>query len=190
MIEMRLSLLLLIVPVVAYADASTPGAPASPLPVALFPASTTGSYEVTVGFGSDGKIHVRVRGGGELVLEPAGQAYVGKEAWKVDATMTYGGPVPLVKVSSRPEACSDYWDIYVSIVGGVPRKALELYSIADPPVMQETTAKLHGATAVVTSRASDEAGDHIEVHRTRWRWNGTVYEQILPVSKRLNSVSK
>src|SRR4029077_11897900 len=115
MIAMRFWLLLLFVPLVAHGDASAPGAPRSPEPVALFPASTAG-YEVSVGFGTDGKIHVRVRGGGELVLEPAGQAYVGKEALKVDATMASGAPAPLVKVSSRPEACSDYWEIYVSVV--------------------------------------------------------------------------
>lgn len=188
MIEMRPTLLLLLlVPLVAHADASTPVAASAPPPVALFPPATTGGWEVTVGFGSDGKIHVRVRGGGELVLEPAGRAYVGKEALRVEATMASGAPVPLVKVSSRPEACSDYWDIYVSVVGGVPRKALEVYGIADPPVMQTPTAKLSGATATITTRETDEEGAHVKIRRTRWRWNGTVYE---PLSKRLNSVSK
>ena len=41
--------------------------------------------------------------------------------------------MPLVKVTSRPEACADYWDIYVVVVDGVPRNALELDGLADPP---------------------------------------------------------
>src|SRR5690242_10744269 len=107
------------------------------LDVSAPPPLVVGGRAVTVALEADDQIHVRVAGGGELVLEPAGRAYVGRDAWKVEAALvTRNVPVPLVKVSSRPEACSDYWDIYVSVVDGTPRKALALYSVADPPTMQ------------------------------------------------------
>jgi len=162
--------LLALVPALALADASTPDK--RPAPTEL----VVGDRKVTVGFGDDWKIHVRVAGGGELVLEPAGQAYVGHDAWKVSAELVDGAaPVPLVKVTSRPEACGDYWDIYVSIVDGVPRNALELDSVADPPVMQTTTAKLaRDGTAVVTTRTSEDDKD-VRTKRTRYRFDGRIY---------------
>jgi hypothetical protein len=176
MTGMRVTFLLTLVPALALADASTPDKP---------PAATqlvVGARKVTVGFGDDWKIHVRVAGGGELVLEPAGQAYVGHDAWKVSAEIVDGAaPVPLVKVTSRPEACADYWDIYVSFVDGVPRNALELDSVADPPVMQTTTAKLaRDGSAVVTTRTSED-DKNVRIKRTRYRFDGRVY---VAVSKR------
>ena len=102
MIQMRVPFLLVLVPAVALPDASTPERP--PPPTSL----QVGDRAVTVGFGADWKIHVRVAGGGELVLEPAGQAYVGHDVLNVKADLAGDvAPVPLVKVSSRPEACAD-----------------------------------------------------------------------------------
>jgi len=174
--------LVALAPLRARADASTPDRPPPPTELHV------GDRAVTVGFGADWKIHVRVTGGGELVLEPAGRAYVGHDAWKLGAELVDGvAPVPLVKVSSRPEACSDYWDIYVSIVDGVPRNALELDSVADPPVMQTTTAKLsRDGTAVVTTRTSED-DKHVRTRRTRYRFDGRVFVE---VSKRAVTRSK
>lgn len=164
---MRASLLFVLVPAVALADAATPRA-TSELAV--------GDRKVSVGIGDDDKIHVRVAGGGELLLDPAGRAYVGRDQWKVAAELADGvAPVPLIKVSSRPEACSDYWDIYVSVVDGVPRIALALYSVADPPAMQTSTVKLaRDGTAVVTVR-TEEDERHVRTRRTRYRFDGRVY---------------
>ena len=148
MIEMRVPFLLMLVPAVALADASTPEKRPPPTSVAV------GNRTVTVGFGEDWKVHVRVAGGGELVLEPAGQAYVGHDVLNVTAALAPNvAPVPLVKVSSRPEACADYWDVYVSIVDGVPRDALELYGLADPPSMA-TPSVSSTATAPPWSRCA------------------------------------
>ena len=179
---MRVTFLLALVPAVALADASTPDKPPAPTELAV------GDRQVTVGFGDDWKIHVRVAGGGELVLEPAGRAYVGHDAWKVSAELVDGAaPVPLVKVTSRPEACADYWDIYVIVVDGVPRNALELDSVADPPAMQTTTVKFaRDGTAVVTTRTSEDE-KHVRIKRTRYRFDGRVF---VAVSKRSGTGSK
>ena len=179
MMQMRVSLLLLLVPAVALADASTPRA-TSELAV--------GDRKVTVGLGDDDKIHVRVAGGGELLLDPAGRAYVGRDQWKVAGELVAGvAPVPLVKVSSRPEACSDYWEIYVSVVDGVPRQALALYGVADPPAMQSSTVKFaRDGTAVVTTKTSEDE-KVMRVTRTRYRFDGRVY---VAVPKRATARSK
>ena len=186
MIVMRVSFLLVAVialrPAVALADASTPDKP--PAPQSL----TVGDRAVTVGFGEDWKVHVRVAGGGELVLEPAGRAYVGHDALNVSARFVGGvAPVPLLEVSSRPEACSDYWKIYVSLVGGVPRQALALYGVADPPAMQTSTVEFTGdGGAVVTTRTTDD-GTHTRTRKTRYRFDGRVF---VDVSKRSAARSK
>ena len=158
-------------PAVARADASTP--PKSPTELAV------GDRTVTVALEADDKIHVRVKGGGELLLDPAGRAYVGRDQWKVDAELVAGvAPVPLFKVSSRPEACSDYWDIYVSVVDGVPRQALALYGVADPPAMQSSTVKFaRDGTAVVTTTTSEDE-KVVRTRRTRYRFDGRVYAAV------------
>jgi hypothetical protein len=182
MIQMRAWFLLFFVPAVALADASTPEKLPAPTSV------TVGDRAVTVGFGDDWKIHVRVAGGGELVLEPAGQAYVGRDVLRVQAELAANvAPVPLVKVSSRPEACADFWEIYVSVVDGVPRKALELYGLADPPAMATPSVKFApDGTAVVTLR-TEEDEKHVRTKRTRYRFDGRVY---VDVSKRAGTKSK
>jgi len=188
MTGMRVSFLLVLVPAVALADgvaladASTPDKPPPATTLAV------GDRAVTVGFGADWKIHVRVTGGGELVLEPAGQAYVGHDAWTVRAELVDGAaPVPLVKVTSRPEACGDYWDTYVSIVDGVPHKALELFGLADPPAMATPSVKFaRDGTAVVTLR-TEEDEKLVRTKRTRYRFDGRVYVEL---SKRAGTRSK
>ncbi|HEX6837034.1 MAG TPA: hypothetical protein VF334_10705 [Polyangia bacterium] len=176
---MRVSFLLVLVPAVALADASTPRASTE---------LAVGDRHVTVALEGDDKIHVRVAGGGELLLDPAGRAYVGRDQWKVGAELVAGvAPVPLVKVSSRPEACSDFWDIYVSVVDGVPLKALALYGVADPPAMQSSTVKFApDGTAVVTTRTSEDE-KIVRTTRTRYRFDGRVY---VAVPKRAAARSK
>src|SRR5437879_4274125 len=89
MIEMRLSLLLVLVPSVALADASTPDK--RPPPTSF----TVGDRAVTVGWGDDGEIHVRVSGGGDLVLKPAGRGYVAEDGLRFHAELAANvAPVP------------------------------------------------------------------------------------------------
>jgi len=171
---MRVSFLLVLVPAVALADASTPPKPPKP-PAEL----TVGDRSVTVALEADDKIHVRVKGGGELLLDPAGRAYVGRDQWNVRAELAPSvAPVPLLKLSSRPEACSDYWDIYVSVVDGVPRQALALYGVADPPAMQSSTVKFarDGSAVVTTTTSEDEK--IVRTRRTRYRFDGRVYAAV------------
>jgi hypothetical protein len=251
MVMVRQSLLFLLLPALAFADASTPGKPAGTvaapsvieydqapdgkltnteyapgmrlylaadgtpvtvaaakggdyevvddagrrqkLPfVALTPfAFTIGGARVTVAFRSDFK--VVVRGKGTLALDPAGRGYVFNKGGNVSAVVVEGvAPVPLLKVSSRPEACSNYWDTYVSIVDGVPREALTLDGVADPPVSQRSTAKFdpRAGTAVVTTIISeDEDGKHDRTTRARYRWDGSTFVK-LGRSKRVAPESK
>ncbi|MCU1280060.1 MAG: hypothetical protein JWM53_3606 [bacterium] len=216
MTEMRVSLLVLLVPAVAFADASTPGnraaTPAKEARVLEYwiDAGATTAHcaprteggcdlhplvfdidgqRVTVGFdasaSSDYKIHVRAAGG-ELVLEAAGQGYLSRKGGNVSAELVANvAPVPLIKVGSHPEACADFWDVYVSVVDGVPRQALALYGVADPPAMSSSTVKLAGDTAVVTTRISEDE-THTRTKRTRYRWNGSVFVE----SKRVSTSSK
>jgi len=171
MLWMRVSFLLVLVPAVALADASTPAKPPTELAV--------GDRSVTVALEADDKIHVRVKGGGELLLDPAGRAYVGRDQWNVRAELAPNvAPVPLLKLSSRPEACSDYWDIYVSVVDGVPRQALALYGVADPPAMQASTVKFaRDGSAVVTTTTSED-DKVVRTRRTRYRFDGRVYAAV------------
>jgi hypothetical protein len=216
MTGMRVSFLLALLPLVAFADASTPdkraatptkeprvleywvdsGATAphcapktergcDPTPLAF----EIAGQRVTVGFdlsaASDFKIHVHAPGG-ELVLEPAGQGYMSRKGGNVMAELAGNvAPVPLVKIASRPEACSDFWEVYVSVVDGVPRQALALYGLADPPSMSSSTVKLAGDTAVVTTRTAEDE-THTRTKRTRYRWNGSVFVE----SKRAAPSSK
>ncbi|MGZ3429543.1 MAG: hypothetical protein ACXVCV_22990, partial [Polyangia bacterium] len=199
---MRLSFLVVLVPAIALADASTPGAGAGKptkeprvLEYWLDAGATTphcapktekgcdpsplafeiDGQRVTIGFDvHDFKIHVRAAGG-ELVLEAAGQGFMSRKGGNVTAELAEKvAPVPLVKVGSRPEACSDFWEVYVSVVGGVPREALALYGLADPPAMSSSTVKFAGDTAVVTTRTAEDE-THTRTKRTRYRWNGSVF---------------
>lgn len=143
---------------------------------------------VTVGFEKDFKIHVRVAGGGEVALDAAGQGYMSRVGGNVSATLFKEAPIALIQIASRPEACSDYWEIYVSVVDGVPRNALELDGLADPPSMSTPSVRFDRQSAVVTQRtAEDEAGKKVRVTRTRYRFDGRVY---VDVSKRATARSK
>jgi hypothetical protein len=216
MIEMRQPFLLVLVsfvaPGVAHADVTPPGKAGAEKPPAMMEYSKSqvdgkitaspadvldrpyrfvvGGRAVTVGFERDFQIHVRAAGGGDLALEPSGQGYMSRTGGNVSADLVDKGlPVPLLRVASRPEACSDYWEVYVSVVDGVPRKALELYGLADPPSMSTPSVKFSGSDgAVVTTRtAEDEDGKKVRVERKRYRFDGRVY---VDVSKRASAHSK
>lgn len=158
--------------------------------VALTPfAFDLGGGAVTVGF--DAQFRIVVRAKAALVLDAAGQGYLSRKGGNVSATLVDGiAPLPLIKLASRPEACSDFWEIYVSVVDGVPRKALELGGVADPPVMMSSTVKFARNQAVVTTRTTEEDGGRTRTRRARYRWNGTVFEPIVTASKRAPTVSK
>jgi hypothetical protein len=212
MIGMRVSFLLVLVSFVAHADVAPPPSGKSshavePPPLLEYSKSTDGAITatpknvletpyrfqldaraVTVGFEKDFKIHVRVAGGGELVLDPAGQGYMSRTGGNVSAQLSKAAPVPLVEIASRPEACSDYWEVYVSVVDGVPREALRLDGLADPPSMSTPTVKFARDGAVVTTRTSeDDEGKKIRTTRTRYRFDGRVY---VDLSKRAGTNSK
>ncbi len=145
---------------------------------------------VTVAFGADFKIHVRSLHRGELVLEPAGQGYLSRRGGNVTAELVeHVAPVPLIKVGSHPEACADFWDIYVSVVDGVPRQALALYGVADPPAMSTPTVKFdaRAGTAVVTTRTVEDDKSPARIKRTRYHFDGRVF---VDVSKRAATRSK
>jgi len=208
---MRVTFLLAAVPLVAHADVSPPrpsGAAVAPPEMIEYSKSESDGKitatpanvletpyrfqidgrPVTVGFEKDFKIHVRVAGGGEIVLPAAGQGYMSRVGGNLSATLFKRGPVPMLELASRPEACSDYWEIYVSVVDGVPRNALELDGLADPPSMSTPSVRFDGDRAVVTQRtAEDEEGKKVRVTRTRYRFDGRVY---VDVSKRAGPRSK
>lgn len=192
MMVMRRSFLLLIVPAVALADASPPSPAPDPAAAPSPPvAVSVGGVAVRVFFGADERIHVRAPGHPDLTLVPAGRAYLGapERTFKVALVGTAVTGVPLLRISSRPEACSDYWDDYVSIAGGAPHVVLELAGVADPPAFSEPSVKFDAAagTAVVTTRVTEDEGARPRVTRRRYRWNGTAF---VPLSKRAAAASK
>lgn len=142
-------------------------------------AFTVDGIPVTVAFGADFQIHVRAAGH-DLVLEPAGQAYLSRRGGDVSARLVTGavGGVPLILVSSRPEACSDFWDVYVSVVGGVPKKALELGGVADPPVSETRSVKFDArartATVKVVTQEDELAKPKVKIERWRWQTDAFV----------------
>lgn len=150
-----------------------------------------GDQPVAVSIEADYKIHVRAPRG-ELLLEPAGQGYLSRRGGNVsvEPAGTVAG-VPLVKLGSHPEACADFWDVYVSVVDGVPHDALALVGVADPPVMSSSTVKLdaRAGSALVTTRVTDEEGGAPRIRRERYRWNGTIFAP-LTSSKRAPRLSK
>ena len=75
----------------------------------------------------------------------------------------------------------------MSIVDGVPREALGLYGLADPPSMATPSVKFgRDGTAVVTLRVEEDE-KHVRIKRTRYRFDGKVY---VDVSKRADAQSK
>ena len=149
-----------------------------------------GGRVVTVGFDGDYKIHVHVIGGGELVLDPAGQGYLSQRGGNVSAELVDArvAGMPLLLLSSRPHACADFWQIYVSVENGVPRNALELDGLVDPPTHQEAHVKFDPRTRSAVVTTETDTGE-IKPKRTRERfmWKEGVF---VNVSKRADKESK
>jgi hypothetical protein len=94
----------------------------------------------------------------ELELEPAGQGFLSqKGGWGALAFVGNAG-IPLLRIDSRPEACSDFTVTYVSDVGGKLQPALVLNGLADPPNHSIPSVKFDAKTktAVVTQTNSEE----------------------------------
>lgn len=178
MSRMRVSFLLALVSSVALADVATPA------PVAV------DGRPVRVFF-AGGKIHVATDAGPELLLDPAGTAYLGAPARELTVKVVDGAAphAQLLLIGSHPEACSDYWDRYVSVAGGAPHVVLSLDGVADPPAFATPSVKFdaRAGTAVVTTRVTEEEGARPRVTRRRYRWNGTTF---VPLSKRAPTESK
>jgi hypothetical protein len=126
---------------------------------------------VLIFFGGDFQIQVRVVGVNEpLVLPAAGGAYLSQKGGNaslafVDAKLT---GLPLVRVDSKPEACADWSETYVSFVDGKLRVALAVSGLTDPPVFATPKVKFdaHARTAVVTLESVEE-DDRGRRHRSR-----------------------
>jgi hypothetical protein len=110
----------------------------------------------------------------ELELEPAGQGYLSqKGGWGALAFVGDAG-IPLLRIDSRPEACSDFTVTYVSDVGGKLQPALVLTGLADPPNHSIPSVKFDAKTktAVVTqtnSEEDDKGRTHSKRTLTRYR---------------------
>ena len=69
----------------------------------------------------------------------------------------------------------------------MPREALGLYGLADPPSMATPSVKFgRDGTAVVTLKV-DEDEKHVRTTRKRYRFDGKVYVEL---SKRADAKSK
>ena len=79
----------------------------------------------TVSFAPDFQIRVRI-GTSELLMRAAGGAYLSQRGGNASATLETVLGVPMLKVGSHPEACSDYFNTYVSYANGKAQVALEL----------------------------------------------------------------
>lgn len=148
---------------------------------------------VTVFLGADYRVHVHAPPAPDLVLRPAGEAYLGVRGGKVSAAVVAGAApgVELLRVASRPEACANYWEDYVSVAGGAPHVALALDGVADPPAFATPTVEfdVRAGRAVVTTRIAEEENGPTRATRRRYRWNGTTFVAS-PGSKRAPRLSK
>ncbi len=141
-----------------------------------------GTPEVaTVSFAADFQIRVRI-GDSELLMRPAGGAYLSQKGGNVSAHLETVFGIPMLKIGSHPEACSDYFDTYVSYAGGKAQVALELGGLADPPVHSTPSVKFEPKTrtAVVSQTNSEEdekGGVHVHKSVTRYHLVGGVFRK-------------
>ena len=137
----------------------------------------------TVSFGPDFEIKIRVRDGlqgqtSELELRATGGAYIGVRGGDIEVfahPRTMAG-IPLLEVRSFVEACADYTHRFVSYTrdddGAVPRLALELAGLTDPPTFATFEASFDAANLGVTVdekvvTEDDEGRDVVEDESTR-----------------------
>ena len=70
----------------------------------------------------------------------------------------------------------------------MPRQALALYGVADPPAMQTSTVAFAGdGGGVVTTRSTDD-GEHTRTRRVRYRFDGHVYVPSQTIHGRLELI--
>ena len=150
--------------------------------VADLDGDTRATEHVQVFFTRDFKIRVQAPGG-MLDIEPRGGAYLASvggpaSAQLVDAKVA---GIALLKVGSHPEACSDYGDYYVSFDKGVPKLALSVEGLADPPTHVTPTLRFdpRAGTATVTMKYDNE-GEKPRKKVLRYKRVNGVYEAIKP----------
>lgn len=147
-----------------------------------------GSAEIaTVAFTADFKVRVRILKPGVadagrlswVEFVPAGGAYLRQRGGVVTAKLRTAAEtgVPLVQVDSQREACSDFWQAYVSYTGGErspsaageAQVALHLRGVTDPPVGDEFEVQFQSAsrTAIVSRNIAEERAGRVRRRRTR-----------------------
>jgi hypothetical protein len=110
----------------------------------------------------------------ETSFPAAGQGYLSVRGGRAEIgalvpARTAG--VALVRIDSRPEACADHSQTFISAVNGTARVALTLHGLSDPPAHARAEAKFDPKqrTAVVTTIATDD-DDPRAKKRTRVRY--------------------
>lgn len=147
-----------------------------------------GSVEIaTVAFAADFKVRVRVLKPGVadagrlswVEFVPAGGAYLHQRGGVAMAKLRPAAEtgVPLVQVDSQREACSDFWQAYVSYTGGErgpsaagkARVALHLNGVTDPPVGDEFEVQFQPSSrsVIVSRKIAEERAGRVRRRRTR-----------------------
>jgi hypothetical protein len=136
---------------------------------------------VAVTFTDDFQIAVQI-GASTVKLRAAGGAFLSQKGGNASASVVDASVagLPLLRVDSRPEACADYSETYVSFAGGQAKIALALSGLADPPVHSTPSVKFNPKTrtAVVTqtnSQEDDNGRTHTKKIVTRYRLAGGVF---------------
>lgn len=108
------------------------------------------------------ELKIRVQApSGFVDIEPRGGAFLSHKGGPASAVLVDSkvAGIPLLKVGSHPEACSDYGDYYVSFdQAGAPHLALSVEGLADPPTHVTPTLKFdaRAGTATVTMKYENE----------------------------------
>ena len=128
----------------------------------------------TVSIGWDFKVRVlepAVKGDGRVAtydLEPAGRSVLGTAGGSASARLVLAreAGLALLQIDSRPEACADFWTVYLSYAApggkaGMPgklRAALSLSGLVDPPVATTYEVVFQpGAHKAIAKYTQDEA---------------------------------
>ena len=128
----------------------------------------------TVAFSDDFAIAVRfyearTKKTAELTFAAAGQGYLSRRGGNVEAELVpaKSAGLPLLQVSSRPEACSDYFISYVSYTKGRAQMALTAGGLIDPPNRSVVDVAFDPAKKQATlTRTNGEDGEERIVTKT------------------------
>lgn len=137
---------------------------------------------ITVGFDADGQIVVRI-GASSVAFRAAGEGFLSRKGGNAEARLVEGrtAGLPLLLVASRPEACGDFSETYVSGVDGHARVALALVGVADPPAFSTPSVAFDPKrkSAVVTQTELDEDGKRaVRRVRTRFQLKAGVFVEM------------